>query len=138
VSENPDDLEKSTFVPEYPSKWGSPTQEEKLPFEDEAISLLAKVGPISWGRGAVAIVSVYLRNAFNEGKELAQGKDEEIARLKDEAFKAIDEDLWILLSDLRAFYLMMAHKADTPLERQFSEQIGTALTKASKKSEAGK
>jgi hypothetical protein len=29
-----------------------------------------------------------------------------------------------LLTDLRAFYQMMAGKADTPLERQFAEHIG--------------
>jgi hypothetical protein len=66
MSEYTDDLVKSTFVPNRPStEFGAP--EETLPFEGEAISLLVKLGVQNWGRQSLAIASVYLRNAFNDG-----------------------------------------------------------------------
>lgn len=66
MSEYPDDLVKSTFVPNRPStEFGAP--EESLPFEDEAVSMLVKLGVTNWGRASLAIASVYLRNAFNDG-----------------------------------------------------------------------
>jgi hypothetical protein len=59
-------LVKSTFVPNRPSV-GVVSPEETLPFEEEAISLLVKLGVQNWGRQSLAIASVYLGNAFNEG-----------------------------------------------------------------------
>jgi hypothetical protein len=66
MSEYTDDLVKSTFVPNRPSV-GVVSPEEKLPFEDEAISLMVKLGVTNWGRASLAIASVYLGNAFNDG-----------------------------------------------------------------------
>lgn len=107
MSEYPDDLVKSKFVPEYPSKWGISAQEEKLPFEDEAISLLAKVGPGSWGTGAVAIVSVYLRDASQAGimaerQRCASIVDEsavEFERQANEATDGLVHDAMLMASD---------------------------------------
>lgn len=80
MSEYPDDLVKSTFAPNRPStEFDAP--EEKLPFEDEAISLLVKLGVTNWGRVSLAIASVYLRNAFNKGERAQNDKQVRLVEL---------------------------------------------------------